>query len=257
MTEPLIRYAKAEPETRQKSEEELRREIVQVCHLLAQKGLVAALDGNVSARLGEDRFLCTPSGFNKGMIEPDQLLVVDWDVQPVGPGTEANRRLRPSSEMLLHLEAYQQRPDISAVVHAHPPTAVALSIVGISLAHCLVPDAVVGLGMIPMTAYATPSSREGAEVIRELIRRWDALVLQRHGSVTVGNSPLEAYWRLEKLEQVAQMTKMAYELGDPQPLPAEEIAKLVAWRRAQGLIRPGQEQDRCSICGVSHFATTG
>lgn len=254
MPEQLIRYVKTQQAPTPRTEEELRLEITQVCHLLAQKGLVSALDGNVSARLAEDHFLCTPSGFNKGMIQPDQLLVVDWDVQPVEPRTEANRHLRPSSEMLLHLEAYRQRPDISAVVHAHPPTAVALSIMDISLAHCLVPDAVVGLGMIPTTDYATPSSREGAEVIREFIRRWDALVLRRHGSVTVGASPLEAYWRLEKLEQVAQMTKIAYELGDPQPLPEEDIAKLVAWRRAQGLIRPGQEKDLCSICGISHFA---
>lgn len=254
MTDPLIRYVKATPEPVQKTEEELRQEIIRVCHLLAQKGLVSAMDGNVSARLAEGRFLCTPSGFNKGMLAADHLLVVDWDVEPVGPRTEANRQLRPSSEMLLHLEAYRQRPDIAAVVHAHPPTAVALSLVNISLAHCLIPDVVVSLGMIPTTGYATPSSREGARVISDLIRRWDALVLPRHGSVTVGNSPLEAYLRLEKLEQAAQMTKIAYELGVPQPLAEEDIAKLVAWRRAQGLIRPDQDQDRCAICGVSHFA---
>jgi L-fuculose-phosphate aldolase len=238
-----IRYKIQKRAAEPKTEGELRREIIQVCHMMWQKGLVVAADGNVSARLSEDRFLCTPSGFSKGLLQEDQLLVVDWDVEPVGPRTEANRNLRPSSELLLHLEAYKQRPTIAAVVHAHPATAVALSILGLDIAPCYLPDVVLGLGVIPTSDYATPSSAEGAQVISELIKRCDALVLRRHGSVTVGNSVLEAYLRLEKLEQVAEITKTVYQLGGGQALPAEEMEKLIGWRLQQEIMHPGQEED--------------
>lgn len=243
MSNAPIRYKVEKRTTPVKSEDELRREIIQVCHMLWQKGLVGSADGNVSARLGEDRFLCTPSGFSKGLLEADQLLVVDWDVEPIDPRTEANQNLRPSSEMLVHLEAYRQRPEIRAVVHAHPPTAVALSILGIEIAPCFLPDVVLGLGLIPTTEYATPSSAEGAQVITELIKRCDALVLRRHGSVTVGSSPLEAYLRLEKLEQVAEITKTVYQLGGAPKLPPAEMEKLIAWRVQQGIMHAGQEED--------------
>jgi L-fuculose-phosphate aldolase len=243
MSAAPIRYKVEKRETPIKSEDELRREIIKVCHMLWQKGLTGAADGNVSARLDEDRFLCTPSGFSKGLLEEDQLLVVNWDVEPVGPRTAANQSLRPSSELLLHLEAYRQRPEIRAVVHAHPTNAVALSILGIEIAPCYLPDVVLGLGVIPTTEYATPSSAEGAQVISELIKRCDALVLRRHGSVTVGSSPLEAYLRLEKLEQVAEITKTVYQLGGAAKLPPAEMERLIAWRVQQGIMHPGQEAD--------------
>lgn len=251
MTTAPIRYKVEKRARPARSEAELRREIIQVCHMLWQKGLVGAADGNVSVRLAEDRFLCTPSGFSKGLLEADQLLVVDWDVEPVGPRTEANRDLRPSSEMLLHLEAYRQRPEIQAVVHAHPTTAVALSILGIDIAPCYLPDVVLGLGVIPTTDYATPSSAEGAAVISDLIKRCDALVLRRHGSVTVGSSPLEAYLRLEKLESVAQITKIVHQLGGAPKLPAEEMEKLIAWRVGQEIMYPGQEDDIRALAGMN------
>jgi len=254
VSETLIRYQRSAAPKVRKSEQQLRQEMIQVCKMLWQRQYVAANDGNVSVRLGADRFLCTPSGFSKGLIEPDELIVVDWDAEIIGHRYGPKRYLRPTSEMLLHLEAYRQRPDVDAVVHAHPPTAIALSIAGISLAHCLIPDVVLGLGLIPTSNYATPASQEGAEVIRELIKRYDAIILQRHGSVTVGESVLEAYMRLEKLEQAAQITKTVYELRHPEPLPPEEVDKLIAWREAQGLLRPDQFDDICVVCGVNHHA---
>lgn len=243
MSNAPIRYKIEKGPTLVKSESELRQEIIQVCHMMWQKGLTVAADGNVSARLGEDRFLCTPSGFSKGLLQADQLIVVNSQVEPVGERTAANQNLRPSSEMLLHLEVYQKRPDVQAVVHAHPATAIALSILGIEVAPCYLPDVAIGLGVIPTSAYATPSSAEGAQVISELVQRCDALVLRRHGSVTVGRSVLEAYLRLEKLEQVAQITKIVHDLGGGQPLPLAEIEKFIAWRKEQGILHPGQDED--------------
>ncbi|MBX7233343.1 MAG: class II aldolase/adducin family protein [Caldilineales bacterium] len=239
------------PEHR-RTEQEWRQEISQVCKLMWQKDLVAATDGNVSARLGPDRFLVTPSGFSKAFIEPEHLLMIGWDAEPVGPRFGVGRSLRVSSEILLHLEAYRRRPDIAAVVHAHPPTAVALSIAGVSLARCVLPEVVMGLGLIPTTAYATPASIEGAQVIAGLIESYDALILQRHGSVTVGKTALDAYFKLEKLEHAAIITRTILQLGGETPLPPAETAKLVEWRAASGLLRGSQADDLCDVCGVCH-----
>ncbi len=238
---------------RRKSEQEWRQEIVQVCRLMWEKDYVAATDGNVSVRLDHDRYLVTPSGFSKGFIQPDQLLVIDGEANPVGPRYGAARHLRPSSEVLLHLEAYRRRPDIVSVVHAHPPIAVALSIAGISLARCILPEVVMGLGLIPTTEYATPSSIEGAQVIAGLIESYDALILQRHGSVTVGKSAWDAYLKLEKMEHAARITKTLVELGGEAPLPPEQVEKLVGWRAERGLLRGSQAEDICRECGVCHI----
>ena len=209
-----------------------RREVVFVCRLLWEKGYAIASDGNVSVKLAAGRYLVTPSGFSKGFIEPDQLLIVNDQLEVIGSQHGAARGLRPSSEMLLHLEAYHQRPDIGAVVHAHPPIAIALSIAGISLARCLLPEVIMGMGLIPTTDYATPASAEGAVVIRDLIQRYDALILQRHGSVTVAGTPFEAYLKLEKLEAAANITHRG--AGRPgAPLPRGRSGKTGAMAARQ------------------------
>lgn len=256
MAETGIRYQKSKGVRRPRTEPQLRQEIVQVCHLLWQRGLVSATDGNVSVRLDRERFLCTPSGFSKGLVTAEELVVVDWEARPVGPRYGPRAELVPSSEMLTHLEAYRLRPDVHAVVHAHPPITVALSIAGISLARCLLPEVVLAFGLIPTTEYATPSSARGAEVIRQYVDRYDALVLQRHGTLTIGESALDAYLKVEKVEATAEITRTLLTLGKIPPLPPEEVARLVAWRVAQGLVKPGQAEDLCQACGLCSTTTT-
>ena len=230
----------------------LRREIVRVGQLMYEKGFVCASDGNISARLGPGRILITPSGLHKGFLEPEQLLVVDEQGQTLGPRIGANRTLKPTSELPMHLEAYRQRSDIGAVVHAHPPITIALSIAGISLADCLLPEAIVMLGIIPTTRYATPSSDENMFAIRTLIQGHDAIVLQRHGSLTVGCDPMQGFMRLETLEQTARVSYMLAQLGAYNPLPADEVRKLLLTREQLGLCRPGEAELFCDVCGVCH-----
>lgn len=250
----LVRYQPKHQARRQPSEQQLRQEVIQICRLLHQKGYCLGYDGNVSARIGTDRFLVTPSGVGKAFVRGDQLLIVDGEGRPTGTHRYGpQRNLRPSSEILLHLEAYRQRPDVQAVIHAHPPIAIALSIAGISLARCLLPDIILYFGLIPTTEYATPASVEGAKVISEPIKRYDALILQRHGSVTVGPTMTDAYLKLEKLEHTALVSKTIVELGREKPFPEEEIAKLVQWRIDSGLMRPGQAEDLCGSCGVCNL----
>lgn len=233
-------------------EHQMRREIVRIGRLLYEKGFISASDGNISVRLEPGRILITPSGLHKGFLEPEHMLVVDEEGRPVGPRLSANRHLKPTSELPMHLEAYRQRPDIGAVVHAHPPITIALSIAGISLSECLVPEAIVMLGIIPTTRYATPSSEENRHAIRHLISYHDAIVLQRHGSLTVGNDVMQAFMRLETLEQHARIAFMLAQLGVRSPLPAAEVEKLLRMRQQMGLARPGEAERFCQACGVCH-----
>ncbi|HET7090589.1 MAG TPA: class II aldolase/adducin family protein [Anaerolineae bacterium] len=234
------------------TEQHLRREIIRIGKLLYDKGLIVATDGNVSARLDANRILATPSGLCKGFMEPEQLIVVDLDGNRVGSSNPANRHLKPTSEMRMHLEAYRRRPDVGAVVHAHPSTTVALSIAGVDLAQCLIPEVIVTLGIVPTTQYATPSSEENARAIRDLIAGHDAIVVQRHGTLTVGRDPLDAFLKTESIEQMSRIAFMARLLGASPVLPPEEVVKLIAQREALGLSRLADAEDFCAHCGVCH-----
>jgi len=237
----------------------LREEIVRICRLMWEKGFVAASDGNVSVRLGDDRLLTTPSGVSKGFLSPSHVVVTDMDGKPVRSFGHGDRQLKPSSEILLHLEVYRQRPDVCAVVHAHPPLAIAFTIAGISLAQCILPEVVVNLGEVPTTAYATPATAEGPAVIRDLIRDHDALIIDRHGTVTVGQTLFDAYMKLEKVEHLAQVTLAARQLGRVSLLPPEEVRKLVQIRRQALGLSPeyqGPGCVRCGACGKEGDANT-
>ena len=234
------------------TEAALREEIILVGKLLYERSLIVATDGNISARLDDHTILITPSGLCKGLMTSDQLITIDLSGQKVGPQTVTNQDLKPSSETAMHLEAYRQRSDVQAVVHAHPPHAIALSIANISLADCMLPEAIVFLGLTPTTPYATPSSEENAQAIRTVITGHDALILQRHGSLTVGNSPLNAFYRTETLEQIARITYMLNQIGGGQPLPPHQVEKLIQTRRSLGLARLGDDIEFCDLCGVCH-----
>ena len=225
------------------SESELRELICRVGRLMYQRGYVEGTAGNISARLNGDRFLMSPSGLATGFLESDQLIVVDRAGERVDRPNAANARLRATSESAMHLECYRQRPDIGAVVHAHPPTAIALTLVGFDFKQCIIPEMVVLLGMAPTAPYATPSSRENSAAITSLIREHDAIMLSNHGSLTVAKSLWDAYLMLETLEHSATILHRALQLGgDLKAIPADQIKKLLALREQLGLLRPGDPE---------------
>ncbi len=202
------------------TEAELRELICEVGRRMYARNLVAATDGNISVRLGPDRFLCTPSGVSKGFMRRQDLVIAD------GRGHRIAGENRVTSEFFTHLAAYEERPDIAAVVHAHPPMAVALMIAGRGMTEPVLPEVVMALGAVPTCAYATSGSREGAAVVRELIRTHDAVLLDRHGSLSVGPDLLDAYFKLEKIEHAAQTLWAAQALGTLRVLDASQIARL-------------------------------
>ena len=208
----------------------LRNEIVAAARRLADQGFLPGPSGNLSARITADQVLVVPSGVPKGKVQPEELLVVDLEGQVI----EGIRGLKPTSELPMHLEVYRQRPDVGAVVHAHPAASVALTLAGISLAEPMLPEAVALLGEVPTTVYATPSTPENREAIAQWVGDHDVILLARHGSLTMGRTIEEAVVRLETLEHTAYTLLWAYTVGKPAPLPAEAVAKMYAVLESYG-----------------------
>ncbi|HOE65527.1 MAG TPA: class II aldolase/adducin family protein [Candidatus Hydrogenedentes bacterium] len=210
------------------TELELRKAICDVGRRMYTKNLVAATDGNISIKIGPDRFLVTPSGVCKGDMAPNDILLTD------SRGVKISGAGKVTSEFFTHLAAYEERSDITAVVHAHPPKAIGFSVAGVSLAECVLPEVVMSIGGVPTTDYATPGSKEGYNVIRDLIRQCDALMLDRHGAVTVGVTVYDAYFKLEKIEHAAETLFIARMLGEVRTLSRDEVEKLAESRKAYG-----------------------
>lgn len=228
---------------RMSEEHDLRAEIIRVAHRTYGAGLVAATDGNVSVRLGRDTFLITPSGSCLGELHVDQLVRIDGTGSPL-PG----ERGKPSSERRMHLAVYEARPDVHAVLHAHPPVTLGFSIAGESLAGCVIPEVVVGLGTIPTTEYTTPTTQATADMVGRAIQRRDALILDRHGTVTVGATATEAFHKLDKVEHTAKITLTARQLGRVRHLPPQEVQRLLGMRKELGLPPLVPHCNQCGIC---------
>jgi L-fuculose-phosphate aldolase len=205
------------------TETSMREELIWVCRQLDRRELVAATDGNVSCRLGPDRLLITPSGVRKGELRPFDLMVMN----SVNGDLVAGKG-RASSEIRMHLLIYRMRPDVMAVVHAHPPLLTAYTLAGVPFRAETLPEVWTTIGPVATAPYATPTTEELAESIRLFIKEHQAILLERHGSLTVGKSLKEAYMRLEKLEHAAHTLLYAYLLSGsvPTPLPADALAAL-------------------------------
>ncbi len=204
-------------------EAEIRAEIVAYGQLLYTQGLVSGASGNISARLDAHRILVTPSGCHKGMLTPSDLVVFDTESgQVVSEGTA-----KPSSEFRMHTYIYAQQPEAGAVIHAHPPYAVALSVADVSLEKIILPETVLALGTIADCGYATPTTNDVVAAIKMPVQSGaTALILARHGSVTIGKSLHEAFCRLETVEYLAKVIAVAESLGEIESLSPKEIEKL-------------------------------
>ena len=202
------------------NEQEMRELFCEIGRRMYENGFLAATDGNLSAKLSDEKLLFTPGESALGQMKPEDLVITDAE----GGVIDGNGRV--TSEYRLHLTCYEEREDIAAVVHAHPPYTLALTVAGVSLARPILPEVVHNLGSIPTAPYATPSSPQGPEVIRELVRVHDAMAIDRHGSVTVGESLEDAYLKLEKVEHAAMVHHLARQLGVIKVLPRKEVEKL-------------------------------
>ena len=203
----------------------IRKKVADAGRWLSDRGLVAGTDGNISVRLEPDRILITPTGFSKGRLSPDDMVIVDSNGKKLQGGHEA------SSEMLMHLFVYKKRPDVTACVHAHPPHATAFAVAGISLVEDILPEVVLFVGGIPLTDYAPPGTDAVPRALEPHIENHNAFLLRNHGLLTLGRSLDEACQRHETVEHYAQIVHLARQLGSPNRLPSEDYERLQRMRR--------------------------
>jgi len=220
------------------SESTLRADIVEVGRRMYARGYTASNDGNISVRLGPERLLMTPKSVCKGFMTPDMMCITDLE------GRKLQGDRDPSSEMLMHLEVYRQRPDAQAVVHAHPPTATGFAVAGIPLDRAVLAEVLTTLGSIPIAEYATPSTRELPEAVRKYIKAHDGMLLANHGALTVGADLYGAYYKMETIEHFAKISLVARLLGRENLLSREEVMRLQELRGSYGIQAPAP------ICAV-------
>lgn len=223
-------------------EQTARREIVRVGQLMYERSYVVSSDGNVSVRLDDGRIVATPTMTCKGRMTEDSLAITDMQ------GKALNNR-KASSELMMHLLVYQERPDIKAVCHAHPPHGTAFAVAGLAIDQPILSEVILTLGCVPLADYGTPSTTELTEAMRPLVKHHNALLMANHGAVAYGADLWQAFDRLETLEHTAKIAILSRLLGGSRNLPADAIEKLINVREAAGYLDEGA---RCQACGYLH-----
>ncbi len=223
-----------------------REEIVHFGQRMYDRGYVASNDGNISVRLDTDEFLVTPTGVSKGFMTTDSLVRVDATGKPLfGQG-------RVSSEVKMHLAIYHRRPDVTAVVHAHPPYATAFAVARIPLTPCVLPEVVFSLGAVPLVPYALPSSEELARQVAEWSEKADALLLTNHGVVTVGTDVQSAYPKLETVEHFAHILWLSQAVGGAKGLSKAQVADLMSLRQRGSVKGRFYACEQCQYAEICH-----
>ncbi len=213
------------------SEYEIKKQICDIGKRIYDRRMVAANDGNISVKLSDNEFLCTPTGVSKGFMTPDYICKVDAE----GNVIQANKGFKPSSEIKMHMRVYKRRPDVQAVVHAHPIFATSFAIAGIPLTQPIMPEAVIALGCVPIAEYGRPSTEEIPDNVEKYLQYYDAVLLESHGALTYSDSLLAAYHKMESVEFYAELLFKAKQLGGPKEFSKEQVEQLYEIRRQFGM----------------------
>ncbi|MBS1999138.1 MAG: class II aldolase/adducin family protein, partial [Cyanobacteria bacterium SZAS LIN-2] len=229
------------------------KDLVAVARLCYQRDYICGTEGNFSVRLEDDLLLTTPRGICKGSLEESDLVVTNLNGEVVSQ-REKNGKL-PSTELAMHLAVYRLRPEIRAVVHAHPTTAVAFTVAGKSLTKCILPESILMLGEIPVAPYATPSTEEVPESIEAGVRSSNVVMLDHHGALCYGDTIWNAFYLLETLEHHAKTFFMAEMLGGAKPLQKHSVEKLFAICSIYGIKVPANADELLKGDRVSHDIT--
>ena len=221
------------------NESQLRQQLAAISATIWERGWVANHDGNLSARLPRGRLMCTPTSVSKREIRPNDMLVLDET------GKQLSGKGRPFSEINLHLAYYHARPDVGAMLHAHPPTATAFGVSGMTLDRPFLPEAVVSIGPVVPTAPLAMPGTEAAQALAPYIDEYDAVLLAGNGVITCGKDMEMAYLRLELVEHLAKIALTAHQLGGATPLPPRFLDPLLAARAQASAPRPGVAAPPC------------
>lgn len=238
------------------NEFEIKKQICDIGKRIYNQGMVAANDGNISVKLNEHEFLCTPTGVSKGFMTPEYICKVD----ETGKVIQANPGFKPSSEIKMHMRVYKERPDVNSVVHAHPIYATSFAIAGIPLTQPIMPEAVIALGCVPIAEYGTPSTEEIPDAVSKYLQYFDAVLLANHGALTYSDTLLNAYHKMESVEFYAKLLFNSKMLGGPKELSEAQVQRLYEIRRQFGLkgkhpadicLNNKNGQKSCHNCGGS------
>ena len=227
----------------------IKLDICDIGRRIYNKGFAAANDGNISVRISDNEVLCTPTMHSKGFLKPDDICHIDMT------GKQIAGRKKRSSEALLHLEIYKQRPDLKSVVHCHPPHATAFAIAREPIPQCVLPEVEVFLGDVPITRYETPGGQAFADTIIPFVQKTNVIILANHGTVSFGESVERAYWWTEILDAYCRMLMLAKQLGGVHFLGDQKSRELLEWKDGWGFSDPRntKEYEDCDICANDIF----
>lgn len=227
----------------------IKQDICEIGRRIYAKGFAAANDGNITVRIGENEVLCTPTMHSKGFLKPDDISTIDMT------GKQISGRKKRSSEALLHLEIYKQRPDIKSVVHCHPPHATAFAVAREPIPQCVLPEVEVFLGDVPITKYETPGGQEFADTIIPFVDKCNVMILANHGTVSFGEDVERAYWWTEILDAYCRILMLSRQLGRVNYLDQQKSQELLELKDKWGFSDPRltDEFKNCDICANDIF----
>jgi L-fuculose-phosphate aldolase len=227
----------------------IKQDICEIGRRIYNKGFAAANDGNITVRISDNEVLCTPTMHSKGFLKPDDISTVDMT------GTQIAGRKKRSSEALLHLEIYKQRPEIKSVVHCHPPHATAFAVAREPIPQCVLPEVEVFLGDVPITKYETPGGQAFADTIIPFVDKCNVIILANHGTVSFGEDVERAYWWTEILDAYCRILMLSRQLGRVNYLDQQKSRELLELKDKWGFTDPRltEEYQNCDICANDIF----
>lgn len=227
----------------------LKQDICEIGRRIYAKGFAAANDGNITVRIGENEILCTPTMHCKGFLKPEDISTIDMT------GKQIAGVKKRSSEALLHLEIYRQRPDVKSVVHCHPPHACAFAIAREPIPQCILPEVEVFLGDVPITKYETPGGQDFANTIQPFVKKTNIILLANHGTVSYGTDVERAYWWTEILDAYCRMLLLSKQLGRVNFFDEKKERELLELKDKWGWSDPRntKEYENCDICANDIF----
>jgi L-fuculose-phosphate aldolase len=229
------------------NEFKLREQICEIGRRLYAKGFAAANDGNITVRLGDNEFLCTPTMVSKGFLKPEDICKVDAEGKQLA-GTK-----KRTSEVLLHLAVYKHRPDVNAVVHCHPPHATAFAVAHEPIPKCILPEVEVFLGEVPIAVYETPGDQRFANTIVPYVKDCNTILLANHGTATFGPTLENAYFNTEIIDAYCRILILARQLGRINYFSEEKTKELLALKKRLGYDDVRFHDQTSPVCGPSSF----
>jgi L-fuculose-phosphate aldolase len=227
----------------------IKQDICEIGRRIYAKGFAAANDGNITVRTGENEVLCTPTMHCKGFLKPEDIATIDMT------GKQIAGAKKRSSEALLHLEIYRNRPDVKSVVHCHPPHACAFAVAREPIPQCVLPEVEVFLGDVPITKYETPGGQSFAETIIPFVQKTNVILLANHGTVSYGENVERAYWWTEILDAYCRILILSKQLGRVTYFTEEKERELLDLKQKWGWSDPRNtdEYKNCDICANDIF----